>query len=72
MNEQRVIGELLSRQGLLSAEQLESLVSEGGEKQTQLTELLIQQKLASEKQITQALAAECGIEFIEDIDVEVG
>ena len=70
MNEQRVIGELLSRQGIVSQEQLERIFSENEDNQVQLTEVLVQQKLASEEAITRALAKECGIEFIDTIEVE--
>ncbi len=68
MLEERVLGNLLVRQGVLSAEALEPLFSQQREKGTPLGELLVQSKLASEGDLARALAAECRVPFVETID----
>ncbi|HEY6077710.1 MAG TPA: type II secretion system ATPase GspE [Polyangiaceae bacterium] len=68
MLEERVLGNLLVRQGVLSAEALEPLFVAQREKGTSLGELLVQSKLASEADLARALAAECRIPFLERID----
>jgi general secretion pathway protein E len=68
MLEERVLGNLLVRQGVLSAEALEPLFLQQREKGTPLGELLVQSKLASESDLARALAAECRVPFVETID----
>ena len=68
MLEERVLGNLLVRQGVVSSDALEPLLVQQREKGAPLGELLVQAKLASEADLGRALAAECRVPFIERID----
>jgi len=69
MLEERVLGNLLVRQGVLSAEALEPLLLQQREKAgASLGELLVQSKLASEADLARALAAECRVPFVERVE----
>src|ERR1041384_4748614 len=68
MQEQRVLGNLLVRQGIVSPDALETLFSQQRERGTPLGELLVQSKLASEVDLGRALAAECRLPFTERVD----
>ena len=70
MLQQRALGNLLVRRGLLDAEALEQLFAQQREKGTPLTELLVQNNLASEATVARALAEECGLPFVEHVDVD--
>jgi general secretion pathway protein E len=69
MLEQRVIGNILVRHGVVTPEVLEPLLSQQREKGTSLTELIVQSNAASESDVARALAAECGLPFREKVDV---
>jgi len=68
MLEERVLGNLLVRQGLVAPDALEPLLLQQREKGTSLGELLVQSKLASEVDLARALAAECRVTFSERVD----
>jgi general secretion pathway protein E len=68
MLEQRVLGNLLVRQGVVSADALEPLLVQQREKGSPLAELLVQSKLASEVDLARALAQECRLPFVERVD----
>ncbi len=68
MLEERVLGNLLVRQGVVSSEALEPLLLQQREKGASLGELLVQSKLASEVDLARALATECRVPFVERID----
>jgi general secretion pathway protein E len=68
MLEERVLGNLLVRQGVVASEALESLLVQQREKGASLAELLLQSKLASEVDLARALATECRVPFLERID----
>jgi general secretion pathway protein E len=68
MLEERVLGNLLVRQGVVSSDALEPLLTQQREKGTSLGELLVQAKLASEADLARALAKECRVPFVERID----
>ncbi len=70
MLEQRVLGNLLVRQGIVSADALEPLFVQQREKGTSLGELLVSSKLASETDLARALAAECRVPFLDKLDGE--
>src|SRR6478735_6381423 len=70
MLQQRALGNLLVRRGLLDADALEQLFTQQREKGTPLTELLVQNNLASEATVARALAEECGLPFVEHVDVD--
>ena len=64
------IGEILVKQGVISADKLAPLVQSVREKGQALVELLVTGKFADERTIAQALAAECGLGFMAKIDVD--
>jgi general secretion pathway protein E len=68
MLEERVLGNLLVRQGVVSSDALEPLLLQQREKGASLGELLVQSKLASEADLARALAKECRVPFVERID----
>jgi general secretion pathway protein E len=68
MQEERMLGNLLVRQGVVSPDALEPLFSQQREKGMSLGDLLVQSKLASEVDVGRALAAECRLPFSERID----
>ena len=70
MQEQRALGEILSRQGVVPAEALEALYAEQREKSAELFDLVVQNRLASDADVARALARECGLGFVESIDVD--
>jgi general secretion pathway protein E len=70
MLQQRALGNLFVRRGLLDAVALDQLLAQQREKGTPLGELLVQNKVASEEAIARALAEECGLPFVEQIDID--
>jgi len=70
MPEQRALGNILIRHGVVAPEALEPLYEQQREKRVPLVELLVQSRAASEETVMRALAAECGLPFVERIDVE--
>ncbi|MBK8994236.1 MAG: type II secretion system ATPase GspE [Myxococcales bacterium] len=69
MIEQRALGNILVRHGVVTPEGLEPLFLQQREKGTSLTELLVQSRIASESDVARALAAECGLSFVDRIDI---
>src|SRR5688500_10502389 len=69
MLEQRVLGNILVRHGVVTADTLEPLFAQQREKGVPLTELLVQSRAASEADVARALASECGMPFVERVDV---
>lgn len=70
MREQRALGNILVRRGVVQADALEPLYMQQKEKPAPLTDLLVQAEIADETRVTQALAEECGLPFVEAINVE--
>jgi general secretion pathway protein E len=68
MQEERVLGNLLIRQGVVSADALEPLLAQQREKGAPLGELLVQARLATEADLARALASECRLPFFERVD----
>ena len=68
MDPSRAVGTILEKHGLVSAEVLHGLYEQMRERPGLLTELAVAQRVVSEEQIARALAAECGLEFLEKID----
>ena len=66
--EQRYLGEILTRHGVLPAQRLEELLLTQREKGGLLVDLLVSTKTADEVSIGRALAAECGLPFVTSID----
>jgi general secretion pathway protein E len=69
MIEQRAIGEILLRRGVVTHDVLESLYVQQREKDAPLVDIVVQTRAASEADVARALAAECGLPYIEKIDV---
>lgn len=68
--QQRVLGSILVRRGVVSEDALAALFAEQEDKDEDLVDLLVQGKVATLSQVTQSLAAECGLEFVETVDAE--
>ncbi|MDQ2646219.1 MAG: type II secretion system ATPase GspE [Myxococcota bacterium] len=68
--EARVLGGILTRQGVVSSEALEPLFVQQREKGRPLLELLVESKVASERDVARALAAELRLNFIEQIPLD--
>src|SRR5882724_667999 len=69
MQEQRALGNILVRHGVLAEGALEPFYAQQREKATPLFELLLTNKVATQSGLARALAAECRLPFVEDIDV---
>jgi len=69
MLEQRALGNILVRQGVIAEGALEPFYAQQREKATPLFELLLTSKAASASALARALAAECRLPFVETIDV---
>ena len=68
--EARVLGGILTRQGVASAEALEPLFALQREKGRPLLELLVESKVASEREVARALASELRLNFLEQIPLD--
>ncbi len=66
--EQRSVGNILVRHGVVPPELLESLLAQQRDKGASLTELVVQTEAASDVAVAKALAEECGFPFVERID----
>ena len=69
MQEQRALGNILIRQGVIAEGALEPFYAQQREKATPLFELLLTSKATSPAALARALAAECRVPFVETIDV---
>ncbi len=69
MLEQRAIGDILVRRGVVTHDVLESLYVQQREKEASLLELLVVTQVATEVDVARALAAECGLSFAEKVDI---
>ncbi len=70
MQEQRVLGEILVRHGVLTSEAIEPLYAQQIEKNAQLLDIIVQNQAASGSRIAAALAEECGLPFLEKIEAD--
>jgi general secretion pathway protein E len=70
MQEQRALGNILIRHGVVAPEVLEPLYAQQREKGGPLVDLVVEREVASELEIARALAAECGFSYVERVDVE--
>jgi general secretion pathway protein E len=66
--EQRALGGILVRHGVLTPETLEPLYAQQRERGMALVDLVVQSRAATENDVARALAAECALEFVEDVD----
>jgi general secretion pathway protein E len=69
MQEQRAIGDILVRRGVVTPDVLESLYVQQRDKDALLVELLVATQAATEIDVARALAAECGLPFAEKVDI---
>ena len=69
MQEQRALGNILVRHGVIAEGALEPFYALQREKATPLFDLLLTSKVASSSDLARALAAECRLPFMETIDV---
>src|SRR3954466_5066639 len=69
MQEQRALGNILIRHGVMADGALEPFYAQQREKATPLFELLLTAKVATPADLARALAAECRLPFVEKIDV---
>ena len=67
-NEQRYLGEILTRRGVVPAARIEELLLAQREKGGSLVDLAVQSRAADETTIARALADECGLPFVETVD----
>jgi hypothetical protein len=70
MQEQRALGNILIRHGVVAPEVLEPLYAQQREKGGPLVDLVFERQMASEIDVARALAAECGYSCVERVDVE--
>ncbi len=70
MDAERLLGSILTRHGVLSAEALEPFFAEGRDRDKPLFEQVVEARVATERDVTRALAAECRVPFVEQILVD--
>ncbi len=68
MSEQRFLGEILSRRGVVPPDRLEALYTVQREKGTNLVDLLVNANIADDAAIAQALAAEAELPYVSSIE----
>jgi general secretion pathway protein E len=68
VTEQRYLGEVLARRGVLPPARLEELLATQRERGVDLIDLLVSSRTADEASIGRALADEVGVRFIDQID----
>ncbi|HYO97025.1 MAG TPA: ATPase, T2SS/T4P/T4SS family [Polyangiaceae bacterium] len=70
MNGERLLGTILARHGVVSAEVLESLLGGQRDKGKSLVDLVVESNAATDRDIGRALAAECRLPFVDAIRVD--
>ena len=70
MEAQHVLGSILARRGVVSADALAPLVDAEDARGKPLLELVVESKLATERDIARALAEECQVPFVEQIVID--
>ena len=65
---QRALGDILLRHGLVTPAALEGLIAQQSEKGADLVELIVANSVATQEDITRALATECGLPFLDVVD----
>jgi general secretion pathway protein E len=70
MQEQRALGNILIRHGVVAPEVLEPLYVQQREKGGPLVDLMVERQVASELDVARALATECGFSYVDRVDVE--
>jgi general secretion pathway protein E len=67
---QQYLGEVLVRRGVVPADRLAGLFETMRERGQSLPELIVASSISDETKIAQALADECGVDFIAKIDID--
>ena len=67
---QQYLGEVLVRRGVVPADRLAGLFEAMRERGQSLSDLVVAASISDETKIAQALADECGVEFIAKIDID--
>jgi general secretion pathway protein E len=67
MQGERLLGSILTRHGVITAEALTALSLEQRERGKSLLDLLLESNAASERDVARALAAECRVPFLEQV-----
>jgi general secretion pathway protein E len=70
VEEARALGNILVRRGVISPDAAETLYVQQRERGVAFTDLLVQGRHATEDDVARALAEECGLDFIERIEVD--
>jgi general secretion pathway protein E len=70
VEEQRALGNILARHGVVDAAVLETLYEQQRERGAPLVDLVVASKAATEVDVTRALAKECGLPFMERVDAD--
>jgi general secretion pathway protein E len=70
VHENRALGNILVRHGVVTPEAAETLYAQQRERGLGLVDLVVQGRVATEVEIARALAEECGLPFIEKIDAD--
>ncbi|MBI5531492.1 MAG: type II secretion system ATPase GspE [Deltaproteobacteria bacterium] len=70
MREERLLGEIFVKHGLLPPERLEPLFVQQKERGADLMDLIVSSNIADEHALAQALAAESGLPYVRKIDVD--
>jgi general secretion pathway protein E len=68
--QQRTLGDILVRQGVISEEVLADVYAQQEDKSLSLYEAIVQGRYATAEALTSALASECGLPFVEKVDPE--
>lgn len=70
MNSEQVLGQIFVRQGVLSSDALAQLLDQQREKPIGLYDLIVSTRMASDVELTRAIAAECALPVVENIDID--
>src|SRR5687768_11343192 len=67
---EQYVGEVLARRGVVPPERLATLYETVRERAQTITDLIVAANIADEATIAQALADECGLQFVPRIDID--
>ncbi|HMA97395.1 MAG TPA: type II secretion system ATPase GspE [Polyangiaceae bacterium] len=70
MNSEQVLGQVLVRHGVLSDDALAQVLEQQREKPVGLWELIVAMHMATDLELTRALAKECALPVVESIDID--
>jgi general secretion pathway protein E len=70
VSSEQVLGQVLVRRGVLSDDALAQILDQQREKPMGLWELVVANRMATEVEVSRALADECGLPLVETIDVD--